>query len=147
MAKTTARDARSRTRPRWPYLGRSQIMLLVASLVTIIGSFLPWLDTGFGSVNGLQLGGLITFYAAAFAVPGAIWRNRWIVVGHAVLLAAVALGVGGWQLFRALRELPGLGQAWLPAPGLVLVLLSGLVAAVATAELVTGRAPRAERSG
>lgn len=145
MPDSGATAARSRTRVRWPYLGPPQVMLLVAGLATTVGSFLPWLDTGFGAVSGLAIGGRMTFYAAMLAVPGAAWRRRGVVIAHAAVLAAAALGVGGWQLLSAFRRLPAFGQAWLPAPGLVLVLLSGAVAAVAVVLLV--RAGHPSRSG
>ena len=80
-------------RRRWPYLGQPQALLLVAGLVTVVASFLPWLDTPFGTTNGATLGGLYTFYAGLLALPGAILRSRRVVLGHALVLATVGLGV------------------------------------------------------
>lgn len=136
MANSTPRDAARATRPRWPYLGRPQVLLLIAGLVTVVASFLPWLETPLGSVNGAVTGGLVTFYAGLIAVPGAIWRRPVIVIAHALVLAVTAIAVPGWRVVWALRRLPGLGDAWLPGPGLILVLISGCVALFAVVQLV-----------
>lgn len=131
-----ARDGAPLRGRRWPYLGRPQILLLVAALATMIASFLPWLDTAFGSTSGAALGGLYTFYAGLLAMPGAMLRRRRMAIGHALVLAVVAIGVPAWRLVWAARRLPGFGEAWLPGPGLVLVLISGAVAAAAVVGLV-----------
>ena len=102
----------------------------------MIASFLPWLDTAFGSTNGAGLGGLYTFYAALLAVPGVILRSRRVVIGHALVLAVAGLGVPTWRLLWAMRRLPAFGEAWLPGVGLMLVLISGGVAAVAVRGLM-----------
>jgi hypothetical protein len=135
MADSTVRGATAASRPRWPYLGRPQVLLLVAGLVTAVASLLPWLETVFGGTNGVLLGGMITFYAALLAVPGAIWRRRGVVLAHALILAVPAIAIPTWRLAWALRRLPALGEAWLPGPGLVLVLISGCVAAYAAMSL------------
>jgi hypothetical protein len=135
MADSTPSDASAATRPRWPYQGTPQVLLLVAGLVATVASFLPWLETPFGGASGALLGGTVTFYAAVFAVPGAMWRRRGIVLAHALILALPGIVVPLWRLAWAMRRLPGLGQAWLPGPGLVLVLISGCVAAYAAVRL------------
>ncbi|HSJ46801.1 MAG TPA: hypothetical protein VK923_19170 [Euzebyales bacterium] len=141
-----ARGDRPTVRVRWPYLGRPQTLLLVAGLVTIVASFLPWLDTAFGSTSGAALGGLYTFYAGLLAVPGAILRRRMVVVGHALVLAVVGTAVPTWRLVWALGRLPGLGQAWLPGPGLLLVLISGGVAAYVAVALLRTQVTDGSRS-
>src|SRR5690606_2732895 len=113
------------------------------SLVTMVASFLPWLDTAIGSFVGTASGGLWTFYAAALALPGVIWRSRPVVMAHALVLAVAAIAVPAWRFVWALQRLPGLGEAWLPSPGMLLVFISGVVAAVA----VTGLVPAAARRG
>lgn len=129
---------------RWPYLGRPQVLLLIAGLITMIASFLPWLDTAFGGTNGAAVGGLYTFCAGLIALPGAMLRRRGVVVGHALVLAVVGIAVPVWRLVWALSLLPGLGQAWLPGSGLLLVLISGGVAAYVAVTLL--RTPVAEGS-
>lgn len=109
------------------------MLLLVAGLVTVAASFLPWLSTPLGDLSGGA--GLWTFYAGVTALPGAIWRRAWIVLAHAVILAVPALLLPLYRLGWALQRLPGLGQAWLPGPGLVLVLISGCVATYAVVAL------------
>ena len=131
---------------RWPYLGRPQVLLLIASLVTMVASFLPWLDTAFGSTNGSAVGGLYTFYAGLVALPGAFLRRRRVVVGHALILAVVGIAVPAWRLTWALGRLPALGEAWLPGSGLVLVAISGGVAAYVAASLLRTPATYGARS-
>jgi len=131
---------------RWPYLGRPQVLLLIASLVTMVASFLPWLDTAFGSTNGTAVGGLYTFYAGLVALPGALLRRRRVVVGHALILAVVGIAVPSWRLVWALGRLPALGEAWLPGPGLMLVTISGGVAAYVVVSLLRAPATDGSRS-
>ncbi|MBW3606431.1 MAG: hypothetical protein KY460_16300 [Actinobacteria bacterium] len=142
----SAQNGGSPARRRWPYLGRPQGLLLVAALVTMIASFLPWLDTALGSTNGAAVGGLYTFYAGLVAVPGAILRRRRVVIVHALVLAMVGIGVPTWRLLWALGRLPGLGQAWLPGVGLMLVLISGGVAGWVVVSLVRTQAADGRRS-
>jgi hypothetical protein len=116
-------------------MSRPKLLLVLAGFITIVGSFLPWFDTAFGSTNGIVVGGLTTFYAGLLAVPGVMWRRRAIVALHALLLAVAGIGVAGWRLLTAFQQLPAFGQAWLPGPGLILVLVSGGVAAYAFLQL------------
>lgn len=141
MADSTVRGGAAASRPRWPYLGSPQALLLVAGLATTVASFLPWLDTAFGGTSGVVLGGMITFYAGLLSVPGAIWRRRSIVIAHTLILAIPAIVVPTWRLVWAFDTLPAFGEAWLPGPGLVLVLLSGGTALYAAVRLLRD-APR-----
>jgi hypothetical protein len=150
MSSSVQRHAGERVRPRWPYVGRPQILLLIAALVTMVASFLPWLDTGlFGAASGVALSGgaladgMLTFYAGALAFPGVIWRSPRVVAAHLLVLGAAAIGVPGWRLALALQHLPGFGQAWLPGVGMLLVIASGVAAFVALALLAPALSHRA----
>lgn len=137
MAQRTQGKAPARVRPRWPYVGQPQLLLAIAAPVTIIASFLPWLDTAVvGSISGAAAGGLYTFYAGLVAFPGVIWRSPRVVAGHLLLLAVVDIAVPGWRFAWALRRLPGFGEAWLPSPGMLLLFVSGAVATYAFIKLV-----------
>jgi hypothetical protein len=137
MARSAPGEAPARTRPRWPYAGRPQLLLAIAAPATLIASFLPWLDTApLGPIYGAAAGGLYTFYAGLVAFPGVIWRSPRVVAGHLLLLAVVDIAVPGWRLVWALRRLPGFGDAWLPSPGMLLLFVSGGVAAYAFAMLL-----------
>ncbi len=124
---------------RWPYLGPPQKLLLLAVPLCLFGSFLPWADTAFGTFGGLAGGGLWTLYAGVAGVPGAIVKRRLIARAHALVMGLVATVIPGWQLLRLL-QLGGIGRAWLPGVGLVMVLGSGLMALNAARRL--GRRPR-----
>lgn len=141
MSARPTRSVSPTTRARWPFHGAAQVLLLVAALVTVVASFLPWIATPFGQVAIVGAGPvvrnapLITLYAGFLALPGAAWRSGRIVLVHALVLAVPAVILPLAQLGWALRRLPGLGSAWVPGPGMVLVAISGAVAAYAAAVL------------
>lgn len=114
--------------------GKARRLLLIATLVVVIGSFLPWVDTAIGNVPGYRGGGLWTFYAAMLGFTGALvpWLRLAIVQAGVLALVAVALPV--WQVVHLLT-LVGTG-GWLPGTGLVLVFAGGVTAGVATWRLV-----------
>lgn len=150
MAQSTQGKAPARARPRWPYVGQPQLLLAIAAPATMIASFLPWLDTGMGSISGAVAGGLYTFYAGLVAFPGVIWRSPRVVACHLLLLAVVDIAVPGWRFAWALRRLPGFGEAWLPSPGMLLLFVSGAVATYAFVKLVPlvfGQGTSPTRSG
>ncbi len=134
MADSTPRGASAVSRARWPYVGRPQVMLLIAGLITTVASFLAWIPTPLGDLGGGAR--MITFYAGVVALPGAMWRRWRVVLAHAVILAVPALILPTYDLVWALRRLPGLGAAWVPGPGLVLVWISGGVALLAAIEML-----------
>ena len=137
MARSAPGEAPARVRSRWPYAGRPQLLLAIAAPATLIASFLPWLDTALlGPIYGASAGGLYTFYAGLIAFPGVIWRNPRVVAGHLLLLAVVDIAGPGWRFAWALRRLPGFGEAWLPSPGMLLLFVSGGVAAYAFVKLL-----------
>ncbi|MDP8977069.1 MAG: hypothetical protein M3N17_00515 [Actinomycetota bacterium] len=110
----------------WPYLGRGQRQLLVASALVMFGSFLPWLDTAFGTFIGLRGGGLWTFYAGALGLAGTVLRHRRVVRVHALVTGLVALALPLWQVARLL--VLGLTGGWAPGIGLVMVAGGGVLA-------------------
>ena len=134
MVDRSSRAAPATTRAKWPYQGTPQVLLMIAGFVTIGASFLPWLPTIVGDLGGAA--GRITFYAGVIAVPGAIWRRAPVVAAHALILAVPALALPIYRLTWAASRLPGFGEAWLPGPGLVLVLISGGVALYAAVRLL-----------
>lgn len=133
MVDRTSRTAPAATRARWPYVGPPQVLLLIAGLVTMGASFLPWVPTAIGDLGGQ--GGVITFYAGVIAVPGAIWRSARVVLVHSMILAVPALILPVYRLAWAAWRLPAFGSAWTVGPGLVLVFISGGVALYAAARL------------
>ncbi len=104
-------------------------MVLVAVLLVLIGSFMPWIHTGLGNVSGARGPGLWTAYAAFLGLAGTLMPWRRVGAAHVTVFAAVALVLPAWQLVHVFR-LVGLG-GWMPGTGLVLVATGGVLASVA----------------
>jgi hypothetical protein len=118
----------------WPYAGPGQRRMLIASILTILGSFLPWVDTAAGNFLGLQGAGLWTLSAGGIGLAGSLLRWRRTVIAHAVVVAVVPTILTVWQALRLLR-LCG-GGACAPGIGLALVLFGGLLATAAVRQLL-----------
>ena len=124
-----ASTSRNATRPRRPARApmNPRRLLLVATLMVVLGSFLPWVSTALGNVSGARGAGLWTFYAAMLGLTGAFVPWTRVAQVQAWVVAAVAVALPVWQLVHLYR-LIGLG-GWLPGIGLLLVLAGGLLAA------------------
>ncbi len=115
-----------------------------ASLMILVGSFLPWLYVATGGISGARGAGLWTFYAAMLGIAGALIPSRTVGAIQGGLMALVALALPVWQVVHVLSVV-GLG-GWLPGPGLVLVFGGGVLAAVATRQLWSARAAASSQS-
>lgn len=124
LSATTRR--RSPARQRWPYAGPAQSRLLLASLAIGVGSFLPWVDTAFGTFTGMAGPGVWTLYAAVLGIAGALVRRGRLAAVHAGATGAVAVLLAAWQGLRLVGTCAG--GACAPATGLLLVLVAGGVA-------------------
>lgn len=102
-------------------------------MLVLLGSFMPWIDTAVGSVNGMRGPGLWTFYAAMLGFAGVMVPLRRLAQAQAALLAAVAVGLVSWQVVHLLQLVGTAG--WRPGPGLVLVVGGGVLAGVAAYRL------------
>jgi len=113
---------RTRLRPKPP--GQNQLVWF--SLMIAVGSFLPWVSTGFGNISGATgMGaGYWTFIAAALGMAGGLMPWRKVAITHAWIVAAVAIALPVWQVLH-LYSLVGFG-GWRPGIGLVLVFFGGL---------------------
>jgi hypothetical protein len=114
-----------------------QRRLLGASVMVLLGAFLPWVYTGVGAVSGFRGAGLWTFYTSSLGFAGALVASRRLAGVQALVLAAAAIGLAGWQLVH-LTSLVGF-SGWFPGPGLVLTAGGGVLAAAAGRSLLTGR--------
>lgn len=130
---TTAPTPVSSDRPRWPYAGHGQQMLLWASALITIGAFLPWLMTGVGTFTGMRGSGSWTVFAGVIGLGASMMRNRRLVLIHAVGIAVVAITLPVWQLVHLIR-LVGF-QGWMPGIGLLMTLGGGVVIARASLKL------------
>jgi hypothetical protein len=117
-----------------------QRRLLLASVLLILGGWLPWLYTGAGPVSGVRGAGLWTSYAGLLALAGALLPARWSVVAmiQAVIVAIPAIVLPVWQVVRVLN-LVGT-QGWAPGPGLVMTFAGGVLCAIAARDLHGARA-------
>jgi hypothetical protein len=119
---------------RWPAAGKGQKPLLGASVMVILGAFLPWLYTSaVGPVSALTGAGIWAFYAGMLGFAGAMVPWRVPAMVQAGVMAVAAVGLAVWQLVHML-SLVGT-QGWLPGPGLVMVLGGGVLAAAAAHRL------------
>lgn len=117
---------------------RARRHLLGATLMVVVGAFLPWVSTGAGNVIGVRGGGLWTLYAAFLGLAGAVLPWHRVTAGHAMVVAAAALVIPLWQVVHLWSLVGTLG--WLPGPGLVLTFGGGVLAAVAAVALWRVRA-------
>lgn len=116
-----------------------QRRLLLASVLLILGGWLPWLYTGVGPVSGIRGAGLWIFYAGLLALAGALLPGRFSMLAlvQAVIVAVPAIVLPVWQLLRVL-SLVGT-QGWLPGPGLVMTFAGGVLCAIAARDLLRTR--------
>ena len=110
--------------------------LLLAAGMMVLGGFLPWVYTSFGTVSGAVGAGLWVFYAGLVALAGGMVpaaRLRTVIIAQSVVCGVVALGLTLWQVVHAL-SLVGL-QGWMPGPGLVLSGFGGVLCLLAARQL------------
>jgi hypothetical protein len=110
-----------------------QNALLLASLTLAVASFLPWVDTAFGSFSGMAGAGVYTFYAAVWGIAGSLVPWRRVALAHAVIVTAAALLLPAWQVASLVGR--GLGGGWFVGTGLMLAVASGSLAARAVWQL------------
>lgn len=116
--------------------------LSLAVVMVLIGSFLPWLFTGLGSVSGARGPGLWSAYAAMLGLAAVFMPWRRVAGVHAAIFAAAAMALPAWQVAHTV-SLVGFG-GWFPGPGLVVVFGGGVVAAGAALAMLRGPQPDAE---
>ena len=112
---------------------RSSRHLLGASLMILVGAFLPWIHTAAGNILGIHGPGLVTMYAAFLGIAGAIVRSPRVVSVHAALVAVPALVLPVWQVARFVSRVGF--EGWMPGAGVVLTFGGGVLAAVAAVRL------------
>lgn len=135
----TATDAAAR--PRWPYAGPAQPMLLLGAVMIAFGSFLPWVSTPVGNLSGMAGPGLWTFSFGVIGVGGAFLRRRRIVLGHALAAGACGVALPAWQVAR-IMQISATTVSWgavAPSTGLLIVLGGGVLALRAAWRLHVGR--------
>jgi hypothetical protein len=100
--------------------------MLWTSLMIAVGSFMPWVATGFGNISGATgMGaGYWTFIASMLGVSGALMPWRRVAMVHAAIVSVVAVALPAWQVVH-LYSLVGFA-GWMPGIGLVLVFFGGL---------------------
>lgn len=108
--------------------------LLGASVMILVGAFLPWVYTGAGNIAGVRGAGLWTLYAAFLGIAGAIIRSRRLAGIQAALLAVVATALPVWQVLHLATKVGFAG--WMPGAGLVLTFGGGVLAGFAAFTLL-----------
>jgi hypothetical protein len=116
-----------------------QMRLLAASLMILLGAFVPWLYTPLGTITGMRGPGLWTATVAMLALAGALVpaRLRLLAIVQALAAAAVSVVLPVWQ-FVHMFSLVGM-SGWMPGPGLLLTFAGGILCGVAAWQLWTVR--------
>ena len=122
-------------RPRRRGVDPARRSLLIATIMVILGSFMPWVDTAAGAISGARGPGLWTFYAAMLGLAGGLSPSKRIAGVQAAIFGAVAITLPLWQLIHLIRLVRF--EGWLPGPGLVLVFGGGVLAASAAWRLLS----------
>jgi hypothetical protein len=108
--------------------------LLGASVMVLLGSFMPWIDTAVGNISGARGPGLWTFYAAMLGFAGVMVPLLRLAGAQAAALGLTAVGLTTWQVVHLLDLVGTAG--WRPGAGLVFVFCGGVVALVAAWRLL-----------
>lgn len=114
------------SRPRRP-MHPARRRLILAMVLVMVGSFLPWLYVGGIARSGAFGPGLWTFYASMLGLAAVMLPFHRIGGVHAAVMAAVCLAIPAWQVVHVI-SLVGF-SGWMPGPGLVMVVAGGVVAA------------------
>ncbi len=121
------------SRPRWPYFGPAQKVLLACGVAMWVGSSLPWviirpLDY-YGRASALALAW--TLWAGLMTMGAAIAPWRLVTVFSALGGGAVAAYLAGWQTLRVLQTCSFsqlIRLDCVPGPGVIITLAAGGVA-------------------
>lgn len=102
-------------------------MLLLISLGVMVGSFMPWIETGFGSLGAFAGPGQYTFYAAFLGMGAGLVPIRILAIGQGAIMAGAAIILPIWQAWHLWSQVGF--QGWVPGIGMMLVLGCGLMSA------------------
>ncbi|USQ74828.1 hypothetical protein [Ornithinimicrobium cryptoxanthini] len=111
-----------------------QKRMLGASVMILVGAFLPWLYTPLGNFTGMNGPGLWTATVGMLALAGALVPLRRLAIGQALIAAAVAVVIPVWQFWHMFSLVGFAG--WMPGPGLLLTAVGGLLCGIAAWELL-----------
>ncbi len=125
-------------RSTWPYLPAQQVAL-VAGLVIIAGTALPWAVVLGQSLWGSPLAIVWSFWAGLITLAGSAVRWRALAVFSASAGGVTAIVFAVWQTARILDRCP-LSLDCIPGPGLGLLLAGGGAALFWSARVLRRRA-------
>ena len=131
MSSVAARPASSLSHPA------ARRRLRIASLIVLVGSVMPWIDTAAGNFLGVQGAGLWTLSAGGIGLAGSLLRPHRLVVAHAAVLALTASSLSVAQVLRLVDVCRAGGCV--PGAGLALTLFGGALASSALFALLRQR--------
>jgi hypothetical protein len=108
-------------------------MLALLAAGVIVGSFMPWIETGLGTYRGFAGPGQYLFYAGVLGLGAGLVPVRALALVQGAVLAVVAVALPVWQIVHLVSKVGF--QGWAPGLGLMLVLGCGLFAARVTLAL------------
>ncbi len=106
---------------------RHQNLLLLASIGMLVASFMPWVETAFGTYQGFASAGRYTFYLAFIGIAGGLVPHRIPAGVQAALVAVGGIGLPAWQCAHLLSRVGVHG--WVPGTGMLIIFASGILAA------------------
>lgn len=119
------------SRPRWPYFGPLQKVLVGCGLAMWVGSALPWVIIRPFNFPPSALARAWTLWAGLMTLGGGIARWRLVTVASAVGGGGVAAYLAGWQVLRVIGDCGFdriLRLHCVPGPGVVVTFAAGVVA-------------------
>lgn len=113
-------------------MNKQRLTILIIAILGAVGTFLPWISTPFGSVNGTEGDGYITLVlygvVLVFSVLGKTKAplKGGLLIG-AVIIALVASAVGLYDIMNAKKLL---GSMKFVGIGLYVVAVAGIMLAI-----------------
>lgn len=111
---------------------------MLAAIAVLVGSALPWAFILGELLWASPLAVMWSFWAGLVTLASAVARWRWIVVLSALFGGGTAVYFSIWQTARIV-DVCGLSLDCLPGPGVGLLLVGGLAALYAAAQVARAR--------
>lgn len=99
--------------------------MLVAGVLLVVGSMLPWVTTPFGALSGMAGPGLWVLSAGFVAIAGALLPFRKVALAHCLVAGVGIAALVAWQVARLVQFSAATGDWGQLLPGMGLVMAAG----------------------